>query len=108
MLNAFFQYAVSHDTACWREPRTTESDQGDFNLLFDTNSFDPSQRQTEETDSVRLGVGHDFTSRSQILASLVYQNADVATKFDPGFDFADDFGGYTAELQHIYRGAAGI
>jgi hypothetical protein len=104
VLNAYFQYAIAHDTSVLAELRTTETDQGDLNLLFDINNFVPSLRQTEDTDSVRLGIRHDFTSRSQTLVSLLYQDADIRTTFDPGFDQANDIEGYTAELQHIYRG----
>jgi Tfp pilus assembly protein PilF len=102
--SALAQFAISHDTSVLAELRTTESDEGDLNLLFDPNAFDPSLRQTEKTDSSRLGLRHAFTPRSQVLASFLYQDADITTRFDPGFEFLDTFQGYTAELQHIYRG----
>jgi Tfp pilus assembly protein PilF len=101
--SAFAQFAISHDTSVLAELRSTESDEGDLNLLFNPDSFDPSLRQTEDTDSTRLGLRHDFTPRSQLLASLLYQDAQVRARFDPGFEFDETFKGYTAELQHIYR-----
>ncbi len=52
---------------------------------------------------MRLGIRHDLSARSQLLASFLYQNADIGTSFDPGFDFTDEYQGYTTELQHIYR-----
>ena len=103
VLNAFFQYALSGGTSALAELRTTKTEEGDLNLLFDPTRFDPSFRQDEETDSLRLGIRHDLSTRSQVLASFLYQEADIGTGFDPGFDFADEFQGYTTELQHIYR-----
>lgn len=103
VLNAFFQYAHSSETSALAELRTTKTEQGDLNLLFDPTRFDPSFRQDERTDSLRLGIRHDLSVRSQVLASFLYQDADVGTSFDPGFEFKDEFQGYTTELQHIYR-----
>ena len=102
--SAFAQFAISHDTSVLAELRLTESDEGDLNLLFNPDTFDPSLRQTEETESARLGLRHAFTSRSQVLVSLLYQDADITTRFDPGFESLDGFSGYTAEVQHTYRG----
>jgi tetratricopeptide (TPR) repeat protein len=104
VLNAFFQYAISESTSALAELRTTELDQGDLNLLFDLTRFDQSLRQTEQTNSLRFGMRHEFTPRSLGLASILYQKADVTAIFDPGFDFKDRFEGITTELQHIYRG----
>ncbi len=58
--SALFQFAVSHDTSLLAELRTTESDQGDLSLLFNPDSFDPSLRQTEDTESGRLGIQSRF------------------------------------------------
>jgi tetratricopeptide (TPR) repeat protein len=103
VLNAYFQYALSGDTSALAELRTTKTEQGDLNLLFDPTTFDPSFRQDEDTDSLRLGIRHDLSNRSQLLGSILFQDADIETSFDPGFEFADEFQGYTTELQHIYR-----
>ncbi len=102
--SALLQYAISYDTSVLAELRTTESEQGDLALLFNPDTFDPTLHQTEETDSFRLGIRHEFTPRSQVLASYLYQDADTTTRFDPGFELLDGFAGYTTEVQHIYRG----
>ena len=103
IFNAFFQYALSDNSSALVEWRMTETEQGDLNLLFNPTQFIPSFRQDEKTDSVRLGLHHELSTKSELLVSLLYQDAEIATSLDPGLDFTDNFQGYTTELQHIYR-----
>jgi tetratricopeptide (TPR) repeat protein len=103
VLNAFVQYGFSDGSSALAELRTTQTEQGDLNLLFNPSQFDPSFRQDETTDSLRFGIHRELNPRSQLLASILYQDADITTTFDPGFEFADKFNGYTVDVQHIYR-----
>lgn len=86
------------------EIRATETDEGDLTLLFDPTLFSPTFRQTEDTDSVRAGLRHAFSQRSQLLVSLLYQDADIETLVTDDINSDDKFDGYTAEIQHIFRG----
>jgi outer membrane receptor protein involved in Fe transport len=73
-------------------------------LLFDPLNFEPSLRQTSDTDSARLGLRHDLGARSTLLASVLYAKADFTAILDPDIEILSAFEGITAELQHIYAG----
>jgi tetratricopeptide (TPR) repeat protein len=104
VLNAFAQYEFSPDTSALVELRSTNTDEGDLSLLFDSSFYTSTLRQKEDTDSARFGVRHDFTPRSQVLASFLYQDADIDTTVNEDIQSDDELDGYTSELQHIWRG----
>ena len=108
--NAFVQYRQSEDTNVVAEVRVARREQGDLQLLFDPSAFDPDLRVNEESDSARLGVHHQFSTRSEILASLVYQdassdNSTQITSIPAFFGLTVDTESLKAEIQHIlHRG----
>ena len=51
----------------------TRREQGDLRLLFTPDNFNPTQRQTEDTESARIGAHHAFSERSEMLATIAYQ-----------------------------------
>jgi tetratricopeptide (TPR) repeat protein len=103
--NAFVQFRQSENTSLLTELRATRRDQGDLQLLFDPDNFIPDRRQKEDTESVRIGAHHALNPRSELLASLVYQNADFETALPPSLDVSGEADTYTAEVQHIYTGS---
>jgi tetratricopeptide (TPR) repeat protein len=103
VVNGFVQYQVSDKTSLLGELRSTEREQGDLRLLFDPQNFDPFRRDTEETDSMRFGVRHAFTPASELLGSIVYQNADLSNDALGVLSVVADLSIYTAEVQQLYR-----
>jgi Tfp pilus assembly protein PilF len=114
--NLFVQTAISYRTSIQAELRHRESETGDLLQRFDPDNFLPTQRNSVDTDSARLGLHHVFSPGSEMIASLVWQDADEKQKSDTPFDLPP-FGsfvtsaklksptdGYTLELQHLYRG----
>src|SRR5688572_6630852 len=102
--NAYLQWRMSERTSLLSELRYSKRDQGDIRQLFDPASFNPTVRTREESESLRLGVRHAFSARSQFLASLVYQNPDMRLTDPPFIDSTRALNSYTGEVQHFYDG----
>ena len=118
--NAFGQVSISHKTSLQAELRKTDTEKGDLQLRFDPDDFTPTLRQNESFESVRLGFHHAFTPRSDLIGSLIYQNADFDSELEIGFtiplpfpfppiqvkqdiDLETDEDGYIAEVQNLFR-----
>jgi tetratricopeptide (TPR) repeat protein len=99
--NAFVQFRQSDRTSMMLEARATRREQGDLRLLFDPGNFDPSVRQEEETESARLGAHHVIDTRSEWLASLVYQQAELQTELPPVLSAAADVDTWSGEFQYL-------
>ena len=65
VLNGLVQFQVSEKTTFLAELRSAEREAGDLRLLFDPSVFNPSLRQLEDTESIRLGFRHALTPRSE-------------------------------------------
>jgi hypothetical protein len=83
---------------------------------FEPDNFLENDRNKETTETVRLGLHHAFTPRSEVIASFIYLN-----KWDSDFDTSvpqdlpplgtlnadldadNDADGYTTEIQHLYH-----
>jgi tetratricopeptide (TPR) repeat protein len=101
--NVFAQASLSYKTSVQAEFRATDSKKGDLELRFDPSNFSTTLRQKERTDSIRLGLRHAFTARSDIIASVMYRSAEFDTHFFPGFDLTTEEDGYLAEAQHLFH-----
>lgn len=102
--NAIVQYRATDATTLLVEGRITRLDQGDLDLRFDPGNFEDF-RQTEDTESLRLGVRHAISNRSLVLLLLNYQNADIGADIvGAGITNDIDQDAYSAELQYQYRG----
>jgi len=101
--NGFVQASLSPRTSIQAELRKTDVEKGDLELTF-TGSFSPTQRETEEARTKRFGVHHAFTPRSEIMASLISQEADVDTDVTPGFfELATDVHTDVVEIRHFLQ-----
>jgi tetratricopeptide (TPR) repeat protein len=101
--NLFAQGRTSVDTGLQAEVRRKEIDKGDLALRF-TGAFSPDLRQREHADTVRLGLHQSLGPGSDLLASLIYQNADLNTDVIPGvFGLASKIDHYVTELGYLYR-----
>jgi tetratricopeptide (TPR) repeat protein len=98
----FAQLQLSSSTSLQLEYRRRENEQGDLPLRFDPANFDPTLRQTFDSDSVRFGLRQVLTPSSLLLGSLIYE--DDRTTLDIGdFHSRTDQSGYHPELQYLYR-----
>jgi tetratricopeptide (TPR) repeat protein len=113
--NAFFQFDLTPQTSLQAEYRHRKTEWGDTKQRFFTDAFSSSLRNTEESDTYRLGARHTFSPESTLIGSFVYQNRDTTATFSqppdfglgvPGVDgsvkLPDEQAG-SAELQHLFR-----
>ena len=101
--NLLVQYRVTPETTLLAEARLTRRDQGDLLLYFDPTIFSSDLRQSEDTESLRFGLRHELTSRSELLAQVSYQWFDSDTALGTLFARDASIEGWSAELQYIFR-----
>ena len=103
--NALIQYRPNYGTSLQGELRSTEIESGDLLMLYDPETFNPRERQSERVDSARLGVRRELSAHSTLLASIVYQDLRSQVDNAPAFTFTTDGHGSTTDLRHIFRAA---
>jgi tetratricopeptide (TPR) repeat protein len=111
LANAFLQFEISPETSVQAEYRYRNNETGDLIQRFFANNFFPGERNTEERNTVRLGARHAFTPNSILLASVIYQDAQLNKRDSnpvdiPIFTFEGFKRPETAfgqELQHLFR-----
>jgi tetratricopeptide (TPR) repeat protein len=106
--NVFVQGMLSYKTSVQAEFRATEKKYGDLSLNFFPYDFFPLLRQTDETESIRLGFHHAFSPGSDLIGSFAYQNADPRLRIYGFLGLANlkskaDDDGFSGELQHLFR-----
>src|SRR5262249_274203 len=69
--NAEIRFRATPSTTLLAELRSTELDKGYLPLFFDPNLYVPIFRTHEETDSPRVGVGHQHGDNDTLIASLL-------------------------------------
>ncbi|HLF12983.1 MAG TPA: FecR domain-containing protein [Gammaproteobacteria bacterium] len=103
IVNAFVQFRSSHKTSLQAEIRSSDVEKGDLRLLFDPANYSSTLRQSEAVDSVRVGARHAMSARSELLGSLIYQDATQGLDV-PGIFVSDTkVDGYGMDLQHLFR-----
>lgn len=114
--NLFVQGALSWRTSVQAEYRHRRLKNGDLIQRFEPDNFLENDRNREKTETIRLGLHHLFSPRSEVLASFIYlkdRDDDFDTSIpqdlaplgtlDTDIDFESDGDGYTSELQHLYH-----
>ncbi len=110
--NAFGQVTVTPELSLQAELRRSEQEAGDVDITL--NELDPSFRQEIKQDSARIGAHYQPTDDHDLLASFIYSDSEFITdqNFDDSGDSVDDIAfhsadpieGYSAEIQHLFRG----
>lgn len=102
--NVFIQFQQSVDTSFLLEARSTRREEGDLVLRFEPADNPSIPRLDEDSDSLKLGVRHDFSSQSTVLALFAYEAASP-TAFSRTSEFVADIDSdaYIGELQWLYR-----
>jgi len=101
--DVFAQARLSYQTSVQLEFRAQDTKGGDLLLRFDPDNFRSDLRQTEDLESIRLGLRHAFAPNSILLASFIYHTDDFDTRVGEGVRIGTDVDGYTGELQHLFR-----
>ncbi|MCL4721902.1 MAG: TonB-dependent receptor, partial [Gammaproteobacteria bacterium] len=104
VLNALVQFQATERTSLLIEARRSERDQGDLTLLFDPDNYLPDLRQREDSDSLKLGLRHDLSARSTILALASAQSTDLFSGLPPFLSSDLEIDTYSGELQYLYQG----
>jgi hypothetical protein len=60
-------------------------------------------RQEEDSQSVRLGFRYALAPHSDVIASLIYRQADLDTEFTPENRLTRKDEGYIGEVQQLFR-----
>lgn len=101
--NAFFQFNLSPDTNIQAEWRYSSLESGDLALRFNPESFFSTQRKVEHVKSERVGLRHNLSPNSQIIASATYQESDFNTNLRPFLDLDTEEESYMLEIQHLFH-----
>jgi tetratricopeptide (TPR) repeat protein len=107
IVNLYGQLNFSSDTSAQVELRSIDQTSGDRELLFDRTNFSPTQRDSFESRSARLGFRHDLSPGSTIIASYVFADGEDTT-VDPAFDFkiAVEETSHFFESRYLYQSEA--
>lgn len=86
--NAFLQASLSPNTSIQFEYLNQDFESGDLGLAFDLALFSPIERNFTERTRGRIGLHHQPTEESDLIASLIYQellqtNTVNATEYYP-------------------------
>lgn len=98
--NVFAQGSVTPNTSLQGEYRFNHTRKGDMELTF-LDTFNPDQDQNDEVNTYRFGLRHSFNPHDVLLASAIYQRADLNTVVVPGFfELGADVDHYIAEMNY--------
>jgi tetratricopeptide (TPR) repeat protein len=103
--NAFVQWSPDGQTSLQAEFRYVDVDKGDPLQRFYPELFLDTWREGELRRSIRFGLHHAPSQRSDILASVIFQNDDDMFQVLDPFEWnADgDINGFMAEGQHMFH-----
>jgi tetratricopeptide (TPR) repeat protein len=107
--NIFMQHQLTYKTSIQAEYRYRNTENGDLQLRFFEDYYDPNLEEEETTRLGRLGVRHAFTPTSDLIGNFMYQKADEdfsTRNADLLLDSAvgkGDEDAYGAELSYLHR-----
>jgi tetratricopeptide (TPR) repeat protein len=106
--NVFGQYQLSYKTSIQGEYRYRDTENGDIQLRFFDDGYDPNLDEQEKVRSGRLGFRHAFTPSSNLIGNFSYQKADLRNQTSleplvPSIDIKEDGDAYGAELSYLHR-----
>jgi tetratricopeptide (TPR) repeat protein len=101
--NVFTQASLTPKTSLQGEFRSTDIDKGDMLLTF-LDLTNPYMRQKDKINTLRFGVHHAFTPRSDILSSFIYQHAHPDVVVIPDFfELSGSKDNYVGEVRYLFR-----
>ncbi len=101
--NAFTQVSLSEKTSMQVEYRYHNREKGDLELTF-TDQFTTTLRDLERMNSIRFGLHHAFSPRSDILASFIYRDVGSEQVVFPGFfEFEGEADEHLVEIGYLFH-----
>jgi len=105
--NAFVQAELFPGTSIQGEYRYRNTKNGDLDLRFFPDDFDPSFKEKTETNSYRVGLRHALLPNSILLASFLYQRMDSSQHNQLAPILSLDINtnnqeGFSGEVQHLF------
>ena len=101
--NAFVQAELTSASSVQAEYRHRENDRGDLQSRFFPDLDRPALRQSDDSDTYRLGARHAFSPGSVVLASAMHQEARFGSSDGPAIQIKEDQDAWGGELQYIFR-----
>jgi Tfp pilus assembly protein PilF len=102
--NAFVQAQISPQTKLIAEVRETQDRVGDTNtFFFDSDMFNPNFRGKAVPEQFRLGVSHNFSPTSTLLATYAHVDRDLDFDFGQGANALQQEQNDLLEVRYIYR-----
>jgi tetratricopeptide (TPR) repeat protein len=108
IFDAFVQYELSYKTSIQAEYRYRDNKRGDTQLRFFEDDFLPRLHQEDQSNFLRLGFRHIFSS-STLIGNFSYQYKDRSVEDTPDPVFVPlakidgDDEALGGELQHLFR-----
>lgn len=107
LYNGYMQYRLTPSTHIMAELRSSNKEYGDLSMLFDPTLYTTEQRQETDMQSWRIGGRHAFSTKSEIIATFVAQQAD--DNIDVNYTFGtlsidEQIDSVNGEIQHLYSG----
>jgi len=118
IVNFFFQSAINPNHSIQFEFKRNETEVGDLRLRFDPNNYNINRRETDKTDSFRVGYNWKLNNHSNWVSSLSVISRDftredhsvLAAGAGPGGadviledDLDDHHSGHIFETQYLYK-----
>jgi len=104
--NIFAQYEINYKTSIQAEYRTRSIDTGDVQLRYFEDDYLENLREDTDTDSIRVGLRHEFTPAFSMIGNMQYQEAENKIKDTPdpiaSFESKTDDDAYGGELQGLF------
>ena len=106
--NVFVQQELSYKTSIQAEYRYRDLENGDVQLRFFDNDYDPKLDDKGKVQSGRLGFRHSFVPGSDLIGNFTYQKADLSSKTSfeplvPSIGAKDNGDSYSGELSYLQR-----
>lgn len=99
--NAFVQFRPNAATSLLGEIRSTTTEKGDLQFLFDSERFNPLLRRSDDVDSLRLGFHRVHDERSEWLGAAQYYDGTSTADSGPSVSLNDQFNGYSYDMQNL-------
>ena len=77
LYNVFAQFNPWYRTSFLLEYRNSDSEFGDLPLRFDPGLVFIDDRNTEKSKSFRLGARHSISTKSNLIATVIYKDAEA-------------------------------
>ena len=101
--NLFVQFRPNAMLSLIGELRSSDVEKGDLKQLFHDDNYNSQLRQTENIDSLRIGVHRLLGERGDFLAVAQFQDSEASGTVGPALSYVGSADDEVLDLQHLYR-----